>query len=132
MLNEGQNKLLIKLEDILPKSTLNRKNKARSWKYGYNEDYDFVVISKDGTVGDIVIKALQAPLNALVTNSGHELLPDMVHDSEGFNALTGMYCNLRDEGVYDPVKVTKNSFIAAMSIASLFLTTEVAVLLPEE
>ena len=85
-----------------------------------------------GTVNDIVIKALQAPLNALVTNSGHVLLHDTVNANTGFNALTGMYCNLRDEGVFDPVKVTKNSFIAAMSIASLFLTTEVAVLLPEE
>ena len=29
------------------------KNKAKSWKYGYDSDYDLVVISKDGTVGDI-------------------------------------------------------------------------------
>ena len=36
-----------------------------------------------------------------------------------------------DAGVIDPVKVTKSSFLAAMSIASLFLTTEVAVLREE-
>jgi len=50
----------------------------------------------------------------------------------GFNALTGSTCNLKTAGVYDPVKVTKNSFLAAMSIAQLFYSTDVAVLLPEE
>jgi len=30
-----------------------KKNKAKNWEYGYNEKYDIVVISKDGTVGDI-------------------------------------------------------------------------------
>ena len=29
------------------------KNKTRSWKYGYDEKYDMVVISKDGTIGEI-------------------------------------------------------------------------------
>ena len=30
-----------------------KKNKAKNWKYGYDEKYDIIVISKDGTVGDI-------------------------------------------------------------------------------
>jgi len=29
------------------------KNKAKSWSYGYDEKHDLVVISKDGTIGDI-------------------------------------------------------------------------------
>ena len=29
------------------------KNKARTWLYGYNRKYDFVVISKTGQIGDI-------------------------------------------------------------------------------
>ena len=37
----------------MPKSVLVSKNKAKSWEYGYNEKYDMVVISKDGTVGDV-------------------------------------------------------------------------------
>jgi hypothetical protein len=37
----------------VPKSVLVSKNKAKSWEYGYNEKYDMVVISKDGTVGDV-------------------------------------------------------------------------------
>ncbi|CAL2094800.1 hypothetical protein [Tenacibaculum sp. 190524A02b] len=29
------------------------KNKLKSWEYGYNEEHDIVIISKDGTLGDI-------------------------------------------------------------------------------
>jgi len=38
--------------DIRP-VTIHNKNKARSWKYGYNKDYDIIIISKDGTLGEI-------------------------------------------------------------------------------
>jgi len=33
---------------------LTNKNKGKSWEYGYNLKYNFVVISKDGTLGDVV------------------------------------------------------------------------------
>ena len=29
------------------------KNKAKTWKYGYNEKYKLVIISRNGTLGDI-------------------------------------------------------------------------------
>jgi len=48
-----QNKLHSVLEDAIPKSVITTKNKAKSWAYGYNEKYDIVVISKDGTIGEI-------------------------------------------------------------------------------
>jgi len=47
---EGLNKVL---QDVVPKTAMAKKNKAKNWKYGYNEKYDIVVISKDGTLGDI-------------------------------------------------------------------------------
>lgn len=34
--------------------TVQKRNKERSWKYGYDRDYDFVVISKDGRIGSLV------------------------------------------------------------------------------
>ena len=49
----------------------------------------------------------------------------------GYNALTNQYGDLHEAGIYDPVKVTANSFLAAMSIAQLFYSTEVAVLVEE-
>ena len=33
---------------------LANKNRAKTWEYGYNEKYDFVCISKNGKVGDVV------------------------------------------------------------------------------
>ena len=45
---EGQDNLdlhkVIKLDATT--STITTKNKAKSWKYGYNEKYDVVIISK--------------------------------------------------------------------------------------
>ncbi len=54
MQKEGQNKLYNLLEDAIPKSTLVTKNKAKSWKYGYDEKHDVVVISKSGQIEDVI------------------------------------------------------------------------------
>ena len=32
---------------------MSTKNKAKSWKYGYDSKYDLVIISKDGTLGEV-------------------------------------------------------------------------------
>jgi len=47
---EGLNKVL---QDVVPRTVMAKKNKAKNWEYGYNEKYDIIVISKDGTLGDI-------------------------------------------------------------------------------
>ena len=54
MQNQGQNKLYKELKNIVPKNVLTTKNKAKSWTYGYNEKYNFVVISKTGQIEDII------------------------------------------------------------------------------
>ena len=54
MQNEGQNNLYVTLEDYVPKSVLKNKNKAKTWKYGYDEKYDMVIISKTGEIGEVV------------------------------------------------------------------------------
>jgi|TARA_B100001559_G_scaffold319815_1_gene330162 hypothetical protein len=41
------------LKDHVKPKILKRNNKYKKWEYGYNEEHDFIVISKDGTVGDI-------------------------------------------------------------------------------
>ena len=38
--------------DHIDKNTLNRINRKKGFTYGYNEEYDFVCISNDGTVGE--------------------------------------------------------------------------------
>jgi len=42
-----------KEESVVDKNVRLAKNKAKSWKYGYNESIDTVIISKDGTLGEI-------------------------------------------------------------------------------
>ena len=34
-------------------NTINRLNKSKKWQYGYNKEHDIVIISKNGTIGDI-------------------------------------------------------------------------------
>ena len=41
------------LDDHIQPHTIAKNNKAKKWKYGYNEDYDIVVISKTGEIGEI-------------------------------------------------------------------------------
>jgi len=54
LLNQGQNKLYVELINIVPKIAFANKNRAKSWAYGYNEKYNFVVISKTGEIGQII------------------------------------------------------------------------------
>ena len=54
MQNQDQNKLYTELKNIVPKNVLSIKNKSKSWAYGYNEKYNFVVISKTGQIENII------------------------------------------------------------------------------
>ena len=55
MQKEGlNNDLCVVLKDFIPEKVLKTNNAKKSFKYGYNEDLDIIVISKDGTIGDVV------------------------------------------------------------------------------
>ena len=41
------------LDDYIKPHTIAKMNKAKKWEYGYNEDYDLIVISKTGEIGEI-------------------------------------------------------------------------------
>jgi hypothetical protein len=41
--------------DIVPKNRLSSWNKQKKWEYGYNKEFDIIIISKDGTIGDIYL-----------------------------------------------------------------------------
>ena len=51
--NQDQDKLYVVLKNFIPQNVIATKNKAYTWKPGYNEKYDIVVISQNGTIGDI-------------------------------------------------------------------------------
>jgi hypothetical protein len=52
---EGQNNSLCRIVDNhIPAAVISNKNRVRSWLYGYNDQYDVIVISKTGQIGQIV------------------------------------------------------------------------------
>lgn len=87
----------------------------------------------DEAIGrDVVRRALAEPLRWIAINAGFEGddVVDIVVDlplGHGFNALTGGYGDMFDEGVIDPFKVTKAALESAASIAALLITTETAI-----
>jgi len=92
------------------------------------------VSDSDEQVGvDIVRRALEEPIRAIVTNAGVEgsIVVEKVRTSKdknfGFNAATGEYEDLVAAGVIDPTKVTRTALQNAASVASLLLTTECVV-----
>lgn len=42
------------VKDLIPKRVVMKRNIAASWTYGYNPEFDVVIISKDGTLGEII------------------------------------------------------------------------------
>ncbi|KGF20969.1 MULTISPECIES: chaperonin GroEL [Micrococcaceae] len=86
----------------------------------------------EATGANIVKVAIEAPLKQIAINAGMEpgVVVDKVRGLEpgfGLNAATGEYVNLLEDGVNDPVKVTRSALQNAASIAGLFLTTEAVV-----
>lgn len=77
----------------------------------------------------IVFRAIEAPLRAIVSNAGGEasVVVNAVLAGErnfGFDAAAGNYGDLLELGVLDPTKVTRTALQNAASAASLVLTTE--------
>jgi chaperonin GroEL len=84
------------------------------------------------TGADIVGRALDEPLRQIARNAGFEgsIVVSKVRDSalgQGFDAAEGDYADLAERGIVDPVKVTKAALINAVSIATMVLTTEAAI-----
>ena len=55
MQSEDLSEIYRKLHGVVPKQLVTVRNKKKEWKYGYDPKYDMVVISKDGTIGDIYL-----------------------------------------------------------------------------
>ncbi|MFL4473855.1 chaperonin GroEL [Paeniglutamicibacter sp. MACA_103] len=96
-------------------------------------DANVLALTGDALAGvAIARRALVQPLRWIAQNAGFDgyVVTAKVSESpanEGFNALTGVYENLINAGVIDPVKVTRSALRNAASIAALVLTTETLV-----
>ncbi|SUN85899.1 chaperonin GroEL [Streptococcus pneumoniae] len=86
----------------------------------------------EATGRDIVLRALEEPVRQIAHNAGFEgsIVIDRLKNAElgiGFNAATGEWVNMIDQGIIDPVKVSRSALQNAASVASLILTTEAVV-----
>src|SRR6185436_17586061 len=106
---------------------------------------DRVQVSNDDEKFGVQIlrRALEEPMRQLAKNAGEDgaVIIDTVrrHQKEkgdtsyGYNVLTGEFGSMLEQGVVDPVKVTRSAVQNAVSIAGLLLTTEALITdLPEE
>ena len=81
------------------------------------------------TGAKVILKALEAPLYYISANAGLEgaVIINKVKESKdgiGFNAATEEYVDMVENGILDPVKVTRTALQNATSVASTLLTTE--------
>ena len=82
---------------------------------------------------DIVRRALQAPLRQIAANAGVDgavvagRLLEQKDPKQGFDAQRGLYVDMVEAGLVDPVKVVRAALQGAASVGGLLVTTEAMV-----
>lgn len=95
-------------------------------------------MSDDERIGvKILMEALHIPLYLIANNSGvkGEVVVEEVKKLQGamgYDAMHDKYVDMLAAGIVDPAKVTRSALENAVSVASMLLTTEAAVVdIPE-
>jgi chaperonin GroEL len=81
---------------------------------------------------NIVLESLLQPIYQIAENAGYDGVEivgkqKLAKDLIGFDAKTGEWVNMIEKGIIDPTKVTRKAVLNAASIASMFITSEAAV-----
>ncbi len=90
-------------------------------------------LSEDEKVGfKIVRRALEEPIRQIADNAGIDgaVIAEKAKNEKkgiGYNAYTGKWVNMIEDGIIDPAKVTTSALKNAASIAGTLLTTECAI-----
>lgn len=90
------------------------------------------VSGEEETAVKILQRAMEEPLRQIAANAGREgsVVVDEVRKREkntGYNADKHEYVDMIKTGIIDPLKVTRSALQNAVSVASMLLTTEVAI-----
>ncbi|MDB6043709.1 MAG: groEL [Gammaproteobacteria bacterium] len=89
--------------------------------------------NEDQAVGvKILARSIEEPLRQIVENAGEDaaVILNRVKEGKGsfgYNAATGEFGDLIEQGILDPTKVTRLALQNAASVAGLLLTTEVMI-----
>lgn len=77
---------------------------------------------------EIMLDACKSPFKTILDNAGYnnEVISTSLSDAytSGFNSRTGNHCDMIQEGIIDPAKVTRSAIENASSVSSLMITTE--------
>jgi len=90
-------------------------------------------LSEEQKIGfDLVLKATKEPIRQMALNAGQspDLIVNMVEDGNdncGYDFAVGKITNLIEDGIIDPVQVTCSALQNAVSVASILITTDYAI-----
>ncbi|WP_191017070.1 chaperonin GroEL [Treponema zioleckii] len=90
-------------------------------------------LSDDEKVGyKIVRRALEEPIRQIAENAGVDgaVIAERAKNEKkgtGYNARTGKWVDMMEDGIIDPAKVTRSALQNAASVAGMLLTTECAI-----
>lgn len=86
---------------------------------------------------DVVMTAILEPMRQIAKNAGvddEKIINEQMKTKEGmgFDAKKGKWVNMLEVGIIDPAMVTRSALLNAASISSLFITTEVGIVIIED
>ena len=73
--------------------------------------------------GEVLLNALSSPYSTIMSNAGMETNTGM-KEGYGCNVITGKYTKMIDEGIIDPVLVTKSALKNAVSVALTIMSAD--------
>ena len=72
---------------------------------------------------EVLLKSILSPYKTILENAGHEMItPDKI--GEGVDVVTGNMVHMIDNGIIDPLLVTKSALQNAASVATTILSTD--------
>ena len=81
-------------------------------------------ISTDCVGEEILLKSIIAPFHTILANAGLEQIEPRPKKGLGVNVVTGEAVNMIDNGIIDPVLVTKSALKNAVSVVSTIISAD--------
>ena len=72
---------------------------------------------------EILLKAITSPFHTILENAGIDTTRKM-KEGEGIDVITGDFVNMIDNGIIDPVLVTKSALKNAVSVVSTIISAD--------
>ena len=72
----------------------------------------------------VLLDAIKAPFNVILENAGIVDYPELKRKGQGLNVVTGNMVNMINNGIIDPLLVTKSALQNAASVATTILSTD--------